>query len=111
MSEKKPNALRAVGAPGLCPVCGKASYSQTGTHPQCALARFDAADKAQRKASADVAVRPDRKSWFKTCPKCTRQIPARRAVCECGHSFLAGAGPVLARKPLEKSSPKLRKPR
>lgn len=91
MSEKKPGALRGVAARNLCPVCGKASYSLNGTHPQCALARSDAHDRAERKATAEVAVKPERKAWLKSCPKCGQQIPARRAICDCGHSFLAAA--------------------
>jgi hypothetical protein len=32
-----------------CPVCGKASYSRWGTHPQCALSRADAKLVSMRK--------------------------------------------------------------
>ena len=46
MSEKKPVVLRAAAPPGLCPVCGKASYSLNGTHPQCSVARADAISRA-----------------------------------------------------------------
>jgi predicted RNA-binding Zn-ribbon protein involved in translation (DUF1610 family) len=123
VSEKKPVALREANTRGLCPVCGKASYSQTGTHPQCALARFDAADKIVRKAAADklereapagVAVRPENRTWFKKCPKCVRQIPARRSVCECGHSFPAlnaQNGAPAAAAPKQKPAAKRLKPR
>lgn len=95
MSEKKPIVVRAVPLRGACPVCGKTSYSPTGMHPQCAMARADADARAIRKA-AGIEVRkvPSKKSWCKPCPKCKRQIPARRVVCDCGHqfpSFSAGA--------------------
>jgi hypothetical protein len=32
----------------LCPVCGKPSYSLAGEHPQCAIARIDAATRAKQ---------------------------------------------------------------
>jgi hypothetical protein len=77
----------------ICPVCGKASYSRTGTHPQCAVAHADAISRAARKAAEPKSDKsPARKSWSKTCPKCNCQIPARRFACECGHQF----GPVPA---------------
>jgi predicted RNA-binding Zn-ribbon protein involved in translation (DUF1610 family) len=104
MSEKKPGALRGVAARSLCPVCGKASYSLNGTHPQCALARFDADDRAERKATAEVAVKPERKAWLKSCPKCGQQIPARRAICDCGHSFLSAAFDSAPRESSESPS-------
>jgi hypothetical protein len=87
MSEKKPVVARTVPAPGLCPVCGKASYSLNGTHPQCSVARADAISRAARKAAGAEVVEAPRKSWSKPCPKCKRQIPARRIVCDCGHKF------------------------
>lgn len=58
MSEKKPELLYYPRQQRLCPVCGKASYSRSGEHPQCAVARADAvfkarqAARAQRKAAA-----------------------------------------------------------
>ena len=33
----------------ICPGCGKVSYSPNGEHPQCAMARADAADRVARK--------------------------------------------------------------
>lgn len=88
MSEKKPSVLQLIPPRGVCPVCGKPSYSQTGTHPQCALARADAVSRADRKlAEADVNKPASRKSWTKKCRKCQREVPARRAVCDCGQRF------------------------
>jgi hypothetical protein len=88
MSERKPIPVQGHPQRRLCPVCGTASYSQTGTHPQCALAREDALSKVARKA-AEVKIEPsdEHKSWSKACPKCKRRIPARRFVCDCGHQF------------------------
>lgn len=87
MSEKKPTVVRPVAARRLCPICGKPSYSSSGTHPQCSLARADAKARAARKLSGDANAKPTRKSWSKPCPKCKRQVPARRMVCDCGHAF------------------------
>ncbi len=88
MSEKKPVVVPSSPPRGLCPVCGKASYSSTGEHPQCAVARADSVTKAARKAAGiEPSKSSARKSWLKPCPKCKRQIPARRIVCDCGHNF------------------------
>jgi hypothetical protein len=89
MSEKKPVIILFSSERENCPVCGKPSYSPAGTHPQCALARADAASREDRKA-AEVAIaklKLKRKSWTKRCPKCKREIAARRMVCDCGHKF------------------------
>jgi hypothetical protein len=72
--------------PPACPVCGKPSYSLGGVHPQCEVARADKVRKdsqpaAKPKPAAVVG------QWKKTCPKCQRQLPARRYSCECGHQF------------------------
>jgi hypothetical protein len=87
MSEKKPIILRMPPSRENCPVCGKPSYSSTGTHPQCALVRADELSRDDRKKSAAAAAKVKRKSWSKPCPKCKSEIPARRMVCDCGHSF------------------------
>ena len=92
MSERKPIPTQPASTTRLCPVCGKASYSSTGTHPQCALARADAATKAERKAADVIESSEARKSWSKPCPKCKRQVPARRYTCDCGHLFSATQG-------------------
>jgi hypothetical protein len=52
MSEKKPEVVYFPALPRLCPICGKAAYSLSGEHPQCAMSRDDLASKArQRKRS------------------------------------------------------------
>jgi hypothetical protein len=50
MSEKKPEMIYFPQHRNLCPVCGKASYSRSGEHPQCSVARADAAFKARQLA-------------------------------------------------------------
>jgi hypothetical protein len=88
MSDKKPDPIIPLSVPKRCPVCGKASYSRSGTHPQCAVSRADAVLKAARKATEAVAEpKPPRPPGTKQCPRCQRRIPARRMVCDCGHSF------------------------
>ncbi len=92
MSERKPLLIPTILPRGLCPVCGKPSYSPTGTHPQCAVVRADAISRAARKADPSAAAKSvARKPWSKPCPQCKRQIPARRVVCDCGHKFAPGA--------------------
>jgi hypothetical protein len=65
---KKPGPLNPVRPRRLCPVCGKVSYSPAGEHPQCALTRADAAERANPKLmnarkskNARVAARAKRK--------------------------------------------------
>ena len=74
----------------LCPICGKASYSVGGVHPQCAIEQADAPRLVQLRA-ARVAEpktkKPDRQTWKKRCPKCDAQVHVRREACECGHKF------------------------
>jgi hypothetical protein len=50
MSEKKPEVIYFPANRKYCPVCGKVSYSQSGEHPQCAVARADAVFKARQSA-------------------------------------------------------------
>jgi endogenous inhibitor of DNA gyrase (YacG/DUF329 family) len=42
VSEKKPEPIQRAPMPRICPVCGKASYSKSGEHPQCSVNRSDA---------------------------------------------------------------------
>jgi hypothetical protein len=75
-----------------CPVCGKTTYSRSGIHPQCASERADRVAQVARKAALASApeivpaVQP-RQQWKKQCVRCHRQVPARRAVCDCGFEF------------------------
>ena len=52
MSDKKAVPLFVRPVERLCPVCGKASYSQSGEHPQCSMFRLSAAFKARQKKRA-----------------------------------------------------------
>ena len=52
---KKPPPIHTAPARQLCPVCGKVSYSRSGEHPQCALARADAATRQARTAKRPVS--------------------------------------------------------
>lgn len=68
----------------VCPVCGTTSYSRDGIHPQCAVTR---ADKIVPRAKAKAEKTGRLGQWRKRCPRCKRELPARRMVCDCGHSF------------------------
>jgi len=76
----------------LCPVCGEPSYSRDGIHPQCNVTRNDRVRTKAHKAK--VAAKPKSVStpWLKRCPKCSRQVAARRHTCDCGHQFPHSAG-------------------
>jgi hypothetical protein len=56
MSEKKPTPIVNERRGRVCPVCGKASYSRDGVHPQCSMLQADAPRKlrlaAEKKAKA-----------------------------------------------------------
>jgi hypothetical protein len=60
VSEKKPELIYFPAVRHLCPICGKASYSRSGEHPQCSQLRSDAAFKARQKkrAAAKQALAP-----------------------------------------------------
>jgi hypothetical protein len=52
------------------------------------MARADALGRAKHQAgaaSAKPAAKPA--SFRKRCPRCRRDLPARRLVCDCGHRF------------------------
>src|SRR4051812_23245824 len=88
VSERKPVPIIPLGSKAVCPVCHKPSYSRGGMHPQCALARADAKTRAALKAKATTdEKRAVKKPWAKICPKCKRQIPSRRMVCDCGQEL------------------------
>lgn len=56
MSEKKPVPAFNVVLREKCPICGKPSYSRSGTHPQCAASNVAAARRsAQRLAMVEAA--------------------------------------------------------
>jgi hypothetical protein len=82
MNYSKP---KLIGPPrAVCPVCGTTSYSRGGIHPQCAVAR---ADRAAPRPPESAEKKKPLAQWKKRCPRCQREVPARRLVCDCGHNF------------------------
>jgi hypothetical protein len=74
----------------LCPVCGKASYSRGGVHPQCSVSQADAArnEKLREKRKNEPKVeKPARRHLSKSCPSCGTHVHVRVATCACGHTF------------------------
>lgn len=90
MSILKPVPIVPQVVKNLCPICGKASYSRDGIHPQCALQRADeprnvknrAAKKKEAKAPSS-----QQRQWSKKCPECGVQVHVRLLECSCGHTF------------------------
>ena len=80
------------GAGRECPVCGKASYSKNGIHPQCAVIQADMprqkqlAEDKKRKDSMPKNEKP-RQSWTKKCRNCSAEVHVRLKVCKCGSAF------------------------
>ena len=74
----------------LCPICGKATYSRGGIHPQCAIQQADQPRqdrlRAARKKEVKIVV-PRERSWSKKCPECGIQVHVRLLECGCGHKF------------------------
>lgn len=100
MSQKMPSPLMTEGgvvaATRICPVCGEASYSRQGIHPQCAVTQADATRTARLKAAAkkrdkSAAHKPSNSftlsAWHKRCPRCRTQVHIRKLTCTCGHTF------------------------
>jgi hypothetical protein len=74
----------------LCPICGQATYSAGGIHPQCAMQQADEPrlDRLRKAKAAETAVKkPTRQVWKKKCPKCGTDVHVRRESCKCGHKF------------------------
>lgn len=89
-SEKSVTNLRPIPRQA-CPVCGKATYSLGGIHPQCAIQQADEPRllrlRAARTATPTKTKKPVKQSWQKRCPVCGTQYHVSRKRCECGHSF------------------------
>jgi uncharacterized Zn finger protein (UPF0148 family) len=74
-----------------CPVCGEASYSKDGVHPQCSVKRAD--QKRATKIKADrIAGKTTKpvdgiKTWQRVCPKCKSVQHVRKKMCECGEAL------------------------
>jgi hypothetical protein len=86
MNISKPKVIGPVRA--VCPVCRTTAYSRGGIHPQCAVLKADKAVRNVRSKAPETKPPAARQQWVKRCPKCRRELHVRRAVCDCGHSFL-----------------------
>ncbi len=90
MSILKPVPIVTQPVKNLCPICGKASYSRDGIHPQCSLQKADEPRNQRlreaRKKEVKVAA-PRQQSWSKKCPACGVQVHVRLIECGCGHKF------------------------
>ena len=92
MHAKRPLPLFESKPRPLCPVCGQATYSRAGIHPQCAQDRADRERmeivKSKRNANPqEAASTGEIKSWHKRCPKCRAEVHMRCASCDCGFQF------------------------
>ena len=93
MSHKKPEPIIPGRQPNICPVCGKASYSAAGIHPQCAAKQADdKRSKVLKEDRAEVKAKKPATSgkvsrWQKSCPKCKTSLHVRKKECDCGHTF------------------------
>lgn len=88
----KPEPLIGVKSRPLCPICGKASYSSNGIHPQCAAIQADAPRSSQLRLlrleeKLKQAAEPKGRPFEKQCPKCKVSLPSRRTACTCGQVF------------------------
>jgi hypothetical protein len=99
MDDKKSTPLAVhENKPGrVCSVCGTATYSRGGIHPQCAQAQAEASRielfKAMKKVEEpkkNDAHRSILSPWQKLCPKCRAVLHTRKVTCECGHRFGSG---------------------
>lgn len=94
MSHKKPDPIVPGKQPNICPVCGKASYSAAGVHPQCSVKKADQerAEKLKEQAKIESKANPEKKKtnvsrWQKTCPQCKTSLHVRKKECDCGYKF------------------------
>lgn len=90
MSSEKSVVVIPPPPKNVCPICGQASYSVGGIHPQCAMQQADEPRmigvRAAKIAEAKIK-KPVRQTWKKKCPQCGTELHARREACECGHRF------------------------
>jgi hypothetical protein len=93
---KKPVPLltREIKPRRLCSICGKATYSLGGIHPQCAQEQTDVPRVKDLKAAKKAenlkekrASRDELSPWQKLCPKCRTHLHVRKLTCDCGHRF------------------------
>jgi hypothetical protein len=90
MSDEQPIIIIPQPPRNLCPICGKASYSVGGIHPQCAMQKADEPRLKRLRATKNAEIKkkkPARQSWQKKCPQCGTHVHVRLDVCGCGHKF------------------------
>jgi hypothetical protein len=90
MSITKPVVIVPQLARNVCPICGKASYSLGGIHPQCAMQQADEPRIVRLRAARKLenkSEKPKSRAWRKKCPKCSIQVDAQRDICACGFRF------------------------
>jgi len=85
MTTRKPQPLYDRRKPERCPVCNETSYSLAGIHPQCAVRQADEVRMNRLKLARVPQI--EQSVWQKNCPRCQLLRHARKAVCECGHTF------------------------
>lgn len=88
---QRPQPLYGSTIRPLCPVCGHASYSASGIHPQCAMRAADEVQSTRIKRQNAIKAKTAGKTpgkFEKQCPKCRKTHHIRKHACECGHSFL-----------------------
>jgi hypothetical protein len=91
MSINKPSPLVPEPIRQVCPVCRKFSYSASGIHPQCAMAKADQArsEKIKLLKAAAESLMPDQppRRHERVCPKCKATQHIRKRTCVCGYAF------------------------
>jgi ribosomal protein S27AE len=94
MSTIKPVVFTPQPARALCPICGKATYSRGGIHPQCAMQQADAPRVVQIRAAKLAEAKIDKPKPMaakkKKCPECDAQLDSRQQACACGFEFNTG---------------------
>lgn len=97
---QRPQPLYGASARPICPVCGHASYSAAGIHPQCSMRAADLVQANRIKTLNLAKAKSAEKSpgkFEKQCPHCHRIHHIRKHECDCGHSFLFKSQQVSAR--------------
>jgi hypothetical protein len=76
MHHLKPAPLFGLQPTKMCPMCGRASYSRDGIHPQCAVTQADSTRKLRPKKKKPTG-QGNRFGITKTRPA-TEQLPVLR---------------------------------
>jgi len=95
---RKPLPLYIAPVRKHCPICGEASYSFAGVHPQCAMKQADLLRMQRIKPSTKPVKKPaspaaaEFSRWQRVCPKCRTLVHVRKKACDCGHIFTPSTG-------------------